>query len=234
MAEPGKRFEKYQDYISSQIKRAEKEGRPAKPNPAITISRETGAGAIPLGDRLAEYLNERFGSAECQWTVFDKNLVKQVLEDHGLPERLEQFMQEDKPSLLDETVSDMLGIRPPDWELVKHTHETIYRLAKLGNCILVGRGANIITQELPNVLHLRLVGSWEKRVNRCMELYGITKAEARELIKKQDRARRRYMLAYYDTDIDDPANYHLIINVDRFTTEALVQLIGDMISNWSK
>jgi hypothetical protein len=235
MAKSNKYFEKYQAYIASQVKRAREEGEHLGVSaPAVTLSRETGAGAITLGDKLAEYLNEISGASEHVWAVFDKNLIKQVLEDHGLPKRLEQFMSEDKPSPVKDAIGDMLGIHPPSWELVKHTHETIYQLAKLGNCIIVGRGANIVTQELPNVLHFRLVGSLEKRIERCVDFYGITEEKAQELIKKQDRARKHYLLAYYDKEIDDPMNYHLVINVDLFTTMELVQLIGGMVVNLQK
>jgi len=230
MTEQSKQFEKCQSYIISQVKKAEKEGKgPAGLNPAIAISRETGAGAITLGRKLVEYLNDRADGVETVWTLFDKNLVKQVLEDHDLPARLEKFMPEAKPSTLEDAVGDILGTRPPNWDLVKLTQQTIYRLARMGNCILVGRGASVITHDLPNVFRVRLVGSLEKRVVRCMDFYGITEDEARKLIKKQDRGRRGYVLAYYDKEIEDPLNYHLVINVDTFTSGAIVKLIGDAV-----
>ena len=224
MADPSKRFEKSVSYIASQIERSEREKGQVRSGPAITMSRETGSGAITLADRLVEHLNEHTDAKDCHWTVFDKNLVAKVLEDHDLPTRLEKFMPEDSPDHVRDTVGDMLGIHPPNWALVKRTGETIYRLARMGSCILVGRGANIITRGLPNVLHIRLVGALDKRITRCAEYYGISEAEATEFIKKQDRARRRYLLAYYDEEIEDPANYHLVINVDRFTPDGLVRM----------
>ena len=83
---------------------------------------------------------------------------------------------------------------------------------------------------LPNVLHLRLIGSLEKRIDRCMEYYKMSEAEARDYIKKTDRGRRRYLLAYYDREIDDPLNYDLVINVDRFTTGGLLEMVADLIA----
>ncbi len=227
-------FEKYQAYIASQGRQIRAPGEQTEvPDPAITISRQTGAGAITFGVSLARYLNEQTGDKEQPWTVFDKNLIRHVLEDHGLPAHLEQHMPEDSPSHVKDAVGDMLGLHPPNWELVKRTGETISRLAKTGRCIMVGRGANVITRDMPNVLHLRLVGSIEQRVAHCVEYYGITKTEALERIKKQDRARRRYVLAYYDEEIDDPTNYHLLINVDSFTTGTLTELIAGIVSDWN-
>lgn len=143
-------------------------------------------------------------------------------------------MPEDSPSHVKDAVGDMLGLHPPNWELVKRTGETISRLARTGRCIVVGRGANIITRNMPNTLHLRLVGSLERRVAHCAEYYGIAEAEASERVKKQDRARRRYVLAYHDEEIEDPTNYHLVINVDSFTTQTLTEFIASIASNWNK
>lgn len=230
MTGTGKRFEKTSGYVASQSARAKKKPKgPEAVEPAITISRQTGAGAVTLAGGLAQYLTNETGAKDPPWEVFDKNLIGHVLDDHGLPADLERYMPEDSPQQLKDVVGDMLGLHPPNFELVKHTGETIHRLAKKGRCILVGRGANIITRQLPNVFHLRLVGSLEQRVLRCQDYYRIGEAEAYELIKKQDRARRRYLLAYYDVEIDDPTNYHLVINVDRYTPQALIRLIADMV-----
>ena len=47
---------------------------------AVTISRETGAGAITIGELVARTLQERgIGDPRRPWAVFDRNLVKQVL-----------------------------------------------------------------------------------------------------------------------------------------------------------
>jgi hypothetical protein len=234
MVDLHKRFEKCQAYIRSQVS-GEGIGRDRmpKPYPAITISRETGAGAVPLADKLADRLNKQLGAEETLWTVFDKNLVQQVLADHDLPAHLERFMPEDKLGQIEDAFGGLFGTHPSDLQLVRLTQETIYRLAKMGRCILVGRGANIITRNLPNVLHLRMVGALENRIKRCMEQYQFNEAQANEYIKKEDRARRRYLLAYYDRDIDDPMDYHLIVNVEQFTTQKLVDMIANMIGSWN-
>lgn len=230
MADPRVQLGKWQAYIESHTKQIRKRlGEFRMVEPAITLSRETGAGATTLAERLAEHLNQRSDKTKPAWTVFDKNLISEVLKEHDLPERLAQFMAEDRPRPIEDTIGDMLGMHPPNWKLVKDIGETIFRIASMGRCIIVGRGGNIITRDLPSVLHLRLVGSLEKRIHRSMEYYGVTEAEARQLTSKQDRARRRYVLAYYDCEIEDPLNYHLVINVDRFSLDQLVEMIGERI-----
>ena len=202
--------------------------------PAVAISRATGAGGLTLAEELATRLDAGRPKDTPSWTVFDKHLVKQVLEDHQLPERLEQYMPEDAPRLVDETLGEMLGLHPPTWRLVQLTADTIYRLASMGHCILVGRGSTLVTRKLPNVLRLRLVGSLEKRVKHVMDYYDMDESEARSFIKKQDRARKRYVMAHYDADIDDPLNYHMVINVDDIPHDLLLDQLTAVIRQWGE
>src|SRR5512140_2546140 len=64
--------------------------------PFITISRETGAGATTLGQRLLSLLDERFGSVEQRWMLLDKNLLTHALTLHHLPEALAEYLPEDR------------------------------------------------------------------------------------------------------------------------------------------
>ena len=48
----------------------------------MTISRETGAGAAKIANAVAQQLDcDRPGEDGCPWAVFDRNLVKKILED---------------------------------------------------------------------------------------------------------------------------------------------------------
>src|ERR1051326_3266211 len=63
---------------------------------AITISRQTGSGAHCVAAYLARHLEARKPQDSCIWTVFDRELVERVLQDHNLPARLARFMPEDR------------------------------------------------------------------------------------------------------------------------------------------
>jgi cytidylate kinase len=96
----------------------------------------------------------------------------------------------------------------------------------------VGRGANIITLRLENVFHVRLVGSFDKRVQRVEEVYEMDRFTAQEYVKSQDAAKRNYLNEYFGADIDDPLLYHLIINTDDISYEQTAQLVGDAFGRW--
>ena len=225
-------LEKCLPFISSQFQPA---GAPPEapadgvPRLAVTISRQTGSGALAVGEKLAAYLEARAPRDLLPWRVCDRNLVRKVLADHKLPQRLAQFMPEDRVSEVADTIDEMLGNHPPTSELVRQTAETILRLAEQGHVILIGRGANIITSKLDHVFHVRLLGSLERRVSHIQEIRGVGKTAALAFIRNEDRGRRRYLKKHFGQDLDDPLLYHMIINTDRVPYERAAQIIGEAV-----
>jgi cytidylate kinase len=196
--------------------------------PSITISRMTSAGGRTVASKLIELL-QPLAPSDCSWTIFDKNLIEKVLEDHHLSKRIAEFLPENRKSLLAEFVENMRGIHPPTSKLVEQTVETIWNLAQGGYVVLVGRAANVITEKLDNVFHVRLVGSLERRISRTVEVYDMGRDEAREFIRSQDAAKRDYMRQYFGRDIDDPLLYHMVINTDGISYESAAQMISEAV-----
>lgn len=196
---------------------------------AITISRQTGAGGHSVAARLAERLNLQSPPEACPWTVFDKNLVEKVLEEHHLPGRLARFMPEDRISEMADTMDELFGLHPPSWTLVRQTADTILHLAELGNVILLGRGAHVITRRLDFMLHVRLVGALENRVRNVQQTEGLEAKAAQDWVNRQDLGRRRYLKKYFNCDIEDPLLYHLVINTDLVPYDEAARLIAEAV-----
>jgi len=194
---------------------------------SLTISRQAGSGAHTIGEHIAGLLQARSPKDARPWTVFDRNLVEKVLDEHNLPKSLARFMPEDRISEVSDTMDELFGLHPPSWDLVHKTSETILHLAQLGHVIVIGRGANVITAKIEDVFHVRLVGSEEKRSERASEFYELSKRAARDFIQREDRGRIRFMRKYFDVDIDDPLLYHLVINTDRIDCDETAKLIVD-------
>lgn len=196
---------------------------------AITISRQSGSGGHSVAERLIHILRARDPEPACPWTVFDRELVKKVLEDHHLPSRLEKFMPEDKVSEISDTMDELFGLHPPSSTLVHKAALTILHLAELGKVVIIGRGANVITSKLDYVFHVRLVGSLEHRVKYMEKLNGLNHHEALELVCHEDLGRKRYLKKYFNKNIDDPLLYHLVINTDIVSHEEAANLIADRV-----
>ena len=223
-------LERCQTFINAQIQPAGKGSASARNGGlrhAVTISRQTGSGAYLVAEKLAACLQAHTPKDARPWTVFDRNLVEKVLEDHNLPQRLAKFMPEDRVSEIADTMDELFGLHPPSWTLVRQIADTILHLVELGNVIVIGRGATVITSKLDNVFHVRLVGSLEKRAARIQELEHLNKEAALELIRREDRGRGRYLKTHFKADIDDPLLYHLVINTDLVSCDHAAQIIAN-------
>ena len=197
---------------------------------AVTISRQTGCGALAVAEKLAQYLQEHSKSA-APWTVLDRNLMDIVLEEHNLPAYLARFLPEDRASQIEDFLSEIFGVHPPSRTIVMQTAETILKLAAVGHVILIGRGSNVVTARLPVVFHVRLVAPLEGRIEHAHEHYGMTKTEARKFCLTEDLGRARHLKKHFDADINDPLLYHVIINTGLMGFDAAARLIGDAVLN---
>ena len=220
-------------FINSQAQSADKSKTFAKDGVrrAVTISRQTGCDALAVAEKLAHYLQERSPKNVPPWTVFDRNLIDKVLEDHNLPICLAKFLPEDRASEIEEFLDELFSVRPPSSTIVQHTTETIIKLAALGNVILIGRGGSVITAKLPDVLHVRLVAPFEKRVEHIQKSHDMTATEARKFCQTEDRGRERYLKTYFNADINDPLLYHMVINTGQLDYDAAARLMGEAVMN---
>lgn len=191
----------------------------------ITISRQGGCGAHAITHKLRDILQARTPANQRPWTVFDKNLVERVMEDHQLPKQMEKYLREDCISEIGDIMDNLFGLHPSSWTLVQKTSETILRLANLGNCIIIGRAANIVTDKLDHGLHVRLVGSLDKRIQRMMKFENMDHDTAEETLDKQDHGRIRHLKKYFNKDLNDPMLYDMFINTDHFSDEDVARLI---------
>lgn len=231
---PNISFDRCLSFINLQIQPPTTKTRlalPTVPWRAVTISRQTGSGGHALAEELANVLQRTLPGNGRAWTVFDRNLVERVLEDHHLPKRLAQFMPEDRVSEMKDTIDELFGLHPASWTLVRQTSETILRLADMGNVILIGRGASIVTSKLPFVFHVRLVAPLEKRVETIMEARKLSHKAAQALVVSEDRGRERYLKKHFEVDINDPLQYDLTINTERVAPALAACLIADAMSS---
>lgn len=216
-------------FINSQTGFAVKTPEALAVRHAVTISRMAGCGAVYVAEKLAKYLDEHAPKPGVKWTVFDRQLMQKVLEDHRLPMHLAKILPEDRVSWIQDTLADIFQVHPTADKMVKIISETVLQLAEVGNVIIVGRGANIVTAKLPHVLHVRLVATLDDRIERVCREYNKTPDEARRYCLEEDPARTRYIKTYFKTDINDPQHYHLVLNTSRLGIDETAHIIGEAV-----
>ncbi len=218
-----------EEYIGRLHSRKETEKMTARnTKPFITISRETGAGGFDFPNRLLDRINS--GSENDLWALFDKNILEKVIDDNQLPKEIARYMPERRIPEMQTVIEQLFGLHPSEHKLIHKITLTIYHLAYLGNIILVGRGANIITSGLKHGLHLRLIEPYEKRVSHACEYFNIDKSEAKKFIDSEDRGKREYIKKYYSKNIEDGSLYSIIINFGRADRDGVIRTLSKLVT----
>jgi len=220
-------LERCQSFLDAQLRPGGIAATEARPTGlrAITFSRQSGCGAAEVAELVAAGLQAQLPATDVPWTIFDRNLIEQVLKDHDLPVRLARFLPENGRSEVQDVMDELFGLHPSSWTVVQHTAETILRLVQLGNAIIIGRGAHMITARLPGVFHVRLVAPPDERIENLCRQMNVTAPKAREFMKLEDQGRARYLRKYFEADLDNPLHYHLVINTGLFPCRAAADLI---------
>lgn len=196
---------------------------------AVAISRQYFSRSHAIGEELIKRLKNDRMLGRSPWALFDEDLVEKVLEDHELPKSMARYMPEDKDRELKGLLNEILGVHPSLWDLFHCTCDTILKLARVGNVILMGRGAHIIARDLPHVLHVRMVASEDFRVdNACREL-NISYEKALYRIRREDNARAAYVSQHFNESIEDPHAYHMILNTGQLSVETAATLMHNAL-----
>ena len=155
-------------------------------------------------------MGERLG-----WEVYDRNLLDQVAQRYK-----ESRLMLD---LVDETASnwvyDVLGTWMdrqiiPHEKYVVQVGRMIQILARAGNAVFVGRGAQFLLPR-SKTFAVRIVASEAFRAERVRQRHNAGLPEALDWIHRTDRGRREFIRRFFHQDINDPHLYDLVINVER-------------------
>jgi cytidylate kinase len=107
-------------------------------------------------------------------------------------------------------------------DLIRATMGAAY---ERGNVLIIGRGGQVILEEKPDVLHVRVVAPMEDRVRRLQERENITAPQARRLATERDRAKEDYLRTFYSIDPADVTMYDLVVNTRKLSVDKSVGLI---------
>lgn len=189
-----------------------------------TLSLEEGTGGEEIAASLA---------AAADVPLIDREAEAVIAQVLGLlPEEVDQ-LERHLPGPLYRiaiAVSASSGYAMPDESRIKlpavrETTERVFREAARWPCVLLGRAGFRIVADHPGALHVRLRAPFEWRVSNHARAHLITLAEAADAIRKEDHARETYVKRLYDIRLDDPANFHLVIDVSRLDRDTVVRVL---------
>ena len=192
----------------------------------ITIARQYGSGGRTVGKMLAENLNIPYYSG---------NLLKMASEESGINEQLFRKLDEklkNSPFLRmssDIYTGDLIPPESSDFvsakNLFNYQAKVIKRLAETESCVIIGRAADFILKDYPNVVSVFVHGSAEFNLARAMEQNSMTEEEMKKFIAKTDKYRAEYYKHYTGRDWTDARNYDLCLNSSKLGFEKCVEEI---------
>ena len=199
------------------------EGAPLKPT--ITLTREFGCEAYPVAEEVVKLAEKATGE---QWLLVDISLLDAVAKEHDISEDVMLSLGH-KPRWLD----DMFATFSPHWksdaDYYRLLCEQVVALATAGNAVFVGLGAPIITQNMKNCTHFRLIADQDFKVRSIARRMKISKQEAELLIVDQQKDRDRIIRKLLDADEHHPLYYHAIFNNGKIRNQQIARIIADFV-----
>jgi cytidylate kinase len=181
----------------------------------ITISRELAA----LGDEIARELEKQLN-----YRFIDKFTLEERIKSYGVSEHKLEKYDERKPSFLASLSRDRD-------DYLHYLKSALLSEIKDGGCIVIGRGAFAILNELPGVLPVYLISSTDVRVARVKSYFHCDEKRALNIILQSDQDRIGFHKYFFEVDWKDPSNYQLTINTSRLHPSVCAKIIKNLLSN---
>jgi hypothetical protein len=202
----------------------------------ITIARGYGSGGRTMGKLLADRLGIQF---------YDREILRIASDESGINEEL--FGQVDEKL----KKSPLLGIvkKNPykgavvgpenadfvsDDNLFNYQAKVIKDLAEQESCVIMGRCADYVLKDNPDVIRLYLYAPLADCVARVMNQNGLGEKEAIKRIEKIDKYRADYYHYYTGGDWNDARNYNFCLDTTSMSYEKLVEVVENFITTYQK
>jgi len=195
---------------------------------AITISREYGSGGGEIASRLAKRLG---------WRLIDHAIVERTALEMGTSTQEAEAHDEYIEGRVSQVLNSMLYLYPASMvsappeaflsdEDYRNTVNRIVRAAAArGHVVIVGRASQVILAELRDVLHVRVIAPFEKRVAYVMQREGLDQHAAKSRIHTKDHDRARHLEMEYHQKLEDARLYDLVLNTSLLDLESAVEVI---------
>lgn len=194
---------------------ADRGPEPAQVEDFVCISRQIGTD----GRKVAGILGDRLG-----WPVFDREVLESMAGDDDARRQVYESMDQRDLSWWEETLRALMQSEFVRNDYFKKLSETLFSLARQGNCIFLGRGADLL---LPaeRGFRVRLVAPEPFRIDTLAAGRAMTRKESMQQIERVEAERERFFKSHFGVAMDAPDRYDMTINVSRFSYEDAVEAI---------
>ncbi|HHV11186.1 MAG TPA: cytidylate kinase-like family protein [Clostridiales bacterium] len=197
----------------------------------ITIARGYGSGGRTIGQMLSEKLGIPY---------YDRDLLRLASDESGINEQL--FAKADeklKKSLLYRVAKNVYKgeLIPPDSDdfvsndnLFNYQAKIIKELASTESCIIIGRCADFVLKDYPNVVRVFVHAPLEDCINTLKEMTGKPEREIEKQISSIDKHRAEYYKYYTGRNWEDAKNYDLCLNSSKLGFGKCVEIVESYLN----
>ncbi|MCH5165344.1 MAG: cytidylate kinase family protein [Clostridiales bacterium] len=183
----------------------------------ITISREHGSSGKQIGKIVADKLGIPF---------YYKDVIAIAAKESGLDR---EFLSDITDPATNALYSLYMSTNVVSQAIIAQD-KAIKAIAERGSCVIVGRAADYVLRDNPDVVRVFIYAPEEYRIARIAEVYGDSRAEAQKHIKRADKARAAYYKAISARNWSDVHNYDLAVD-GSIGVQQSAQLITDYIAH---
>jgi cytidylate kinase len=198
--------------------------RPLDRLPFVTLSRQFGCQALPLAARLVEILNERLRPAR-PWAAYDREVLDRVAQELNQRREIVESLDNRRRDEMSELFDAVMNRKVDEAVMYRKMAEVIRSLATLGHAVLLGRGSYLLTQDLKNGLHVRLVAPLEWRVQNFATIHNLPPAEARKIVEQGQKEREMFLRTIFVHDPAHPVLHDLVFDYSRFSVPQAAEVI---------
>ncbi|MGN0729279.1 AAA family ATPase [Treponema sp.] len=177
----------------------------------VAISRQVAA----LGDEIASEISEKLGYTFCSRKQIENRII-----ELGFPrEKMEKY-DERRPGFF-------ASLAKGRDEYLNYLQYAVLEAASKENCILIGRGAFVILEDIPNLISIRFVAKESIRIQRLQKEFNWTEKQALARITESDTNRQGFHKSFFNVNNEDASHYLLTINTGLLDkTEVANQIVG--------
>ena len=201
----------------------------------VTIAREYCSGGQKIGTRLAEelgvscYNSEMFRLVSKNENMVDDHVADDSrIKDTSLFDVAKEIYHDPLPT---PEIDDVLTTKIADSDMtyIKNIYdyqsEIIMELAKRESCIIVGRCANYILKDDPDVVNVFVHAPIGFKLKRAQSRHYMPDAELRNYLAKVDERKADYFFKYTGCEWTDVKNYDLSLDTEKLGIRGCVDLI---------
>jgi cytidylate kinase len=185
----------------------------------VTITHETGSGGPEIGIELAKRLG---------WRYVDRDMLSEAAHRYGVGEDKLTELDEKKPSLF-----ERFDVETRQYITV--IQSAVLDIAEKDNVVINSRGGQVLLRGISHALRVFVIAPFELRVKRVMKKMagqaqeGVDVRTTVEMVRHSDQEKHGRIRYLYNVDWSDPALYDLVLNTEKLSVEAGVEVLAGLV-----